>query len=462
MSDNINPIISPIIAPIIGSIIRPVIGSVGDDPSFYAPLVSDLLLVYGTGTATFTRSTTGTVKDYQDNVVTCAINEARFQGARRISEGVWSDKDPGGSTLTTLEGILIEEERENELTYSEAIDNATGGWVESNITATLNNASSPDTLTTATKIVPDTGTGTRGFNKTISTLSDNVNTSASIFIKKIDYQWCRLLTRSKNNTLVATYFDLVNGTVGTAGHSSYKIEEFNNDWYRVSVVFDSESGATSPSMFIRLADGDNDSNATGDGSKYNLFWGTQVEEGNFTTSYIKTVASTVTRTRDTLTYPSDLNIKPNTGTIICDYRILGIDPSTAPAMVSVSDTGTTNYISLWGSNTTFKQRLTLVSGGVTEASIDAGNNTVVPNTHQSVGTTYTIDDVDLFLDGALVGSDTSADMPLAFDIIRIGDSGAGIAFFNGTIKEVTIYKKKLDDAAAKTATVWNPWDTWGS
>jgi hypothetical protein len=86
--------------------------------SFFAPLTSSLSLSKGTGVATFTRATTATVMGYAPTAVagdaqvllTCAAGEARFEGARRVSQGVWSEVLSDGTAIpaATLKGYLAE------------------------------------------------------------------------------------------------------------------------------------------------------------------------------------------------------------------------------------------------------------------------------------------------------------------------------------------------------------------
>lgn len=75
--------------------------------SFFAPLTSSLALTRGTGVATFARATAATVMGFAADalpgdaqvLLTVAAGEARFTGARRISQGVWSDYYADGTLI---------------------------------------------------------------------------------------------------------------------------------------------------------------------------------------------------------------------------------------------------------------------------------------------------------------------------------------------------------------------------
>lgn len=75
--------------------------------SLFAPLTSSLILSKGTGSATFTRASSATCWGYAPTansgdaqvLLVCASGEARFTGARRISQGVWSDYYADGTLI---------------------------------------------------------------------------------------------------------------------------------------------------------------------------------------------------------------------------------------------------------------------------------------------------------------------------------------------------------------------------
>lgn len=89
-----------------------------DGAPFYAPRTSSITQTRGSGTPTITRATTATVMGYApaavladgQTLLTVASGELRFQGARRISEGVWSTVDANGVPIpaATLDGSVVE------------------------------------------------------------------------------------------------------------------------------------------------------------------------------------------------------------------------------------------------------------------------------------------------------------------------------------------------------------------
>lgn len=100
------------------------------DYSLFLPLRKDLLAVGGVVNPTFTRATAAAVQAYNASDtssaslswVQVAVAEARFQGARRVSAGVWSDTFADGVPIpeSTLKGYLSEGQRTQYLGVTEA------------------------------------------------------------------------------------------------------------------------------------------------------------------------------------------------------------------------------------------------------------------------------------------------------------------------------------------------------
>jgi len=137
--------------------------------SFRAPLISTLVPESsgGSATPTFTRATAATVMGYASDAVagasqvllTVASGEARFAGARRVSEGVWSPLLSDGTAIPAAEllGYLAEGARTNRCLQSQTLGTT---WVASNITVANDQVVAPDGTTTAESLTASAGNGT--------------------------------------------------------------------------------------------------------------------------------------------------------------------------------------------------------------------------------------------------------------------------------------------------------------
>ena len=346
--------------------------------------------------------------------------------------------------LTTLKGVLIEEQRENVIDYSQILDNATGGWTETNITPTLNNALSPDGInSTATKITPDGvgGAEEKSISKAIAGLTNSTVYTFSVFVKKSGFTWVYLDITDKDGTNTTSWFDLDTPTEVTNNNDSSRIETFGSSWYRISCAQSVATGVSNPIFKIGFASADNTSTATGDGTIYNLFWGAQVEAGLMATSYIASENTTPSRIKDVLYYPATNNVNETEGSMVCDFKALGFDASATPRLLTINDNSTVDEIYFELSSATALDYK--VCAGSTDY-VDITDSTVTANTDESAGAVYKSSYNNLWLDGTASTADTSATIPTGLTHILIGsDLTGGTNQFNGCIKEVKIYKKRL-------------------
>ena len=232
---------------------------------------------------TFTRGSIGTYFGSDGLMRTAGVNEPRF------------DHDPiTGQSL----GLLIEESRQNLLTYSEDFSNAV--WIKSSSTIQQNLITAPDGNTTADKLVENSSTGNKEVTQGSITFTSGTSLTFSCFVKAGE----RTLFRFAGTTGffasgTNAYFNLSNGTVSstTGGVTSASIIPYPNNWYRcVATMLPTSSGTGN--VYITLVRSGTTSNYGGDGTSGIYIWGAQLELGSFPTSYIPTTASTVTRSAD--------------------------------------------------------------------------------------------------------------------------------------------------------------------
>jgi hypothetical protein len=235
---------------------------------------------------TFTRASVGTFVNENGLVATAASGAARF------------DHDPvTGKCL----GLLVEEARTNLLRYSEQFDNA--AWSKLNTTIGANAVASPDgTLTADTFVESTDGSNQQHYINQVYSVTSGTSYTYTVFAKYVSRQWL-VLTGNRNNW--QAYFDIQNGVVGNKGSlaSSSSITALANGWYRcsVTVVADSTIGVAFQ-IYAATANGTTRTPVyIGTGANAFYIWGAQLEAGAFPTSYIPTVASTVTRAADVAT-----------------------------------------------------------------------------------------------------------------------------------------------------------------
>ena len=227
----------------------------------------------------YTPTTTVAITNYIPVLQTAASGIARF------------DNNP--TTRESL-GLLIEESRVNLLTYSSDFTNAAWGKTNATITAAANVA--PDGTQTCSLIVPSITSSIHRISSTATVVASTVYTY-SLYAKAQGYRYLYINgVASPNQGQVC--FDLQAGTVAATANGTGSIVSVGNGWYRCFVTATSNSTSALTFAAVNNSGVASDTTFTGDGWSGIYIWGAQLEAGAFATSYIPTVASTVTRAAD--------------------------------------------------------------------------------------------------------------------------------------------------------------------
>ena len=246
---------------------------------------------------TFSRTNpTATYVDDNGLIVAAGADEPRF------------DHDP--TTGESL-GLLVEEQRVNELEYGETFNTAWShiGFTSNAVDSTYIN---PTGGTGAKKLIEETGnsSGQKVLYRDITVSSNNAVYTHSCFVKPIGDRNIQLTIHnagspassfSANFNLAAETADST-GSGGGASLDDYGVIPYPNGWYRVYVTGNTSSNNSTGTLLrfhIRICNDSYTTNYTGDGSSGLYVYGGQMELGAFPTSLIKnSTNSDVTRSPD--------------------------------------------------------------------------------------------------------------------------------------------------------------------
>jgi hypothetical protein len=334
-------------------------------------------------------------------------------------------------------GLLIEEQRVNLLLRSEEFDNA--GWTKIAATATANATTSPDGTANADRLTAD---GTLASHQ----MQQNVAFTAAA------YTFSVYAKRDTNNFLQLRFgaaaiaagtgfanFDLNAGRVGTIGPglSAASITPAGNGWYRCTITGTTLAVTTNVAFFIVTS-------ATAVTNEVNtlttavFLYGAQTELGAFSTSYIPTVASTVTRATDSVTITgTNFSSWYNTSEGTMVFSGDSFRGTAGSARTFQFDDGTAdNNIRAAGQST-----LQVIDATVTQVNI--GGVPLIPfdGTVFKFASAYKLNDFATVTTGA-VTTDTSGTVP-AINQLQLGRSIATGNTLNGHIRTFTFYPQRL-------------------
>ena len=195
--------------------------------------------------------------------------------------------------------LLLEPQRSNLITQSEYFGSA--DWSKQNsIRVNTNSHLSPEGIQNATELDGFDSSNFQSVTQYI-TLSDGTYTF-SVFLKKTT----GALTHYPAVVMGSIYkYVIINSTTGTYAEAtgtndndSVTIESWDDNWWRVSLTNTLSAGAQRFAIYPSLSA--NGTSITTSASGANVFFGAQVEQGSYPTSYIPTHGNIVTRSLDAM------------------------------------------------------------------------------------------------------------------------------------------------------------------
>lgn len=362
------------------------------------------------------------------------------------------------ATSLTPKGLLIEEQRSNLLLRSQEFNTTwtpTRATVGSDVTAT----NAPDGSTSADKIIEDnTASDTHYIGQTYTFTGVQTHTF-SVFLKAGERTWARLnMGTAAFSGDKGAYFNLSNGTVGTVdAGTTASIESSGNGWYRCRITATSITGGLTASYRIFVSAGDGVISYTGNGTSGIYVWGAQLEAGSFATSYIPTVASSVTRSGDAVSFGvSQFPYSSTSGTVIASSSSFGVAGSYRNVLImrntatSVADrlpdmslaVGTGGGPGAFRIDT-FNASVNIATLGTTSAFVQSAN--------YNIGYVYAENDFAAYGNGISAGTDSSGALPSGINTLEIGNR-VGVGQLCGYIRQITYIPRRISNAELVTKT----------
>lgn len=369
---------------------------------------------------TFGRSSVATYDGPDGLVKTAAANEARFA----------FDSD----TRKPL-GLLIEQASTNLVPYSEDFGNAAWTKVGSTtVTVGTSDTTAPDGTNGASKI---TSASEQGITVT-ATATNGQMFCVSIWVKAGTATQYRHRDQGNDHHLD------VNLTTGVVSVSDAGVVggaiKYRDGWWRVWMVY--AAGVGNVSINARPSDS---------GTTNFYLWGSQIEQVDTLTSYIKTTGATASRVADSAIV-SGTNFStwfnPREGAFVA--TVAARAGSAANRAIFSANDGTTNerYSGYFQDSAAADGAYFVVTdNSVAQASIATANSLA---TGKACGCAYALNDFSVVCAGGTAVVDTAGTLPSP-NRLEIG-THAGAAHLNGTLARLAYFPKRLADAELQTLT----------
>ena len=319
---------------------------------------------------------------------------------------------------------LFEPQSTNLIPYSEDFTQ----WNKSNaslINTITSTVVSPDGVSYANKLYP-IGSATSSF--IIQGVSGN---SFSVFVKKGERRWVLVYGGFSNSNV---WFDSENGVFGNVlSEATATVESFGNDWYRIKILW------TQNSSHIRIynTDSGTSTQSTGNGTDGLYIWGAQSEVQSFSTSYIPTNGSTVTRLQDAANGAGSSDLINSTEGVLY-VEIAALANQLTHRRISISD-GTLSNLVYISFDTASNRILANANGKIMIYTVSDETE------FQKIAVYYNTTAPKLFVNGVLRETETAMNAITGLSELAF-DNGVGSGNFFGKTKCVAVFKEALTDA----------------
>ena len=310
--------------------------------------------------------------------------------------------------------LLLEPSRTNLFPYSEDFSDAS--WSKQNVSLTSNYELSPSGNLTADRVIT-TNTGVDLYQD-ISVV-ENTSYQLTFYAKLRD-----------GEDIQARFYDLSNSS--NISYVNYSSQLSDNEWKRVEIEVTTPLGCTSLRVWLVAL-----TSTVIDVS----YWGAQLEEGSYATSYIPTQGSSVTRLADVCsqTVPSGI-IGQTEGTMYFQTNKLF---SSGTRSIALAYTSGSSYYQIY--LTSSNQIRVDVNG-----SLLVITSAINLNILNKIAFAYKSGENILYVNGVELASSTSTTIPTSLNDFYLGNSLGNEQ--SGSYKDFKLYNTRLSNAELQALT----------
>ncbi len=252
---------------------------------------------------------------FRNSKMSKALNFTRASTASDTLGGVITNYAIDIPRMNRTNGILLEDQRTNNLLWSEDVTNAVWGVSSMGISGTT--TISPDGVSLMRKIIPSAALSSHLIFQNSNVVSGSQYT-LSLYVKSAGYNYIQIAgSTGFNTTDLWVNFDLsagvASGNGAGAAAGTYGVENIGSGIYRVWVSASCTSSNAAGRLLISPLDANTLSRLpsyTADGTSGVFIWGAQFGVGNTPSTYIKTTTTTMTRAADFLKAKNSYRTNP--------------------------------------------------------------------------------------------------------------------------------------------------------
>jgi len=367
----------------------------------------------------------GTAYGVLPNVANADFAFVRGSTATRInSDGLLESEVTNVPRLDYTDGscptLLTEPEITNLVTYSEGFTDT--DWSKANSTVTANATIDPQG-------------GNNGLLVSLNTSQAYLNQAVSFLVEPTTFS-----VYLKSPTVAGTYS--LNWYASSGGGHHRELVNVTTEWKRFEINF-TPTGLGSRFIYI----GDN-RGGLGETLSSVYAWGAQVESSPKATSYIKTEASTVTRSADTGVISGDLSSYLNSSEGVLEIKAKALFNGGNDVRIAVSDGTTANRINLaWGTGTSSMSIVMIANGSNV---FDGGTVGFKNFTHdQTQMATFKIKwksgDIQVKVNDTIVLTQADTFTMVGLDQVSLGKGYGGSGnSFEGNVQYIKVYDSATD------------------
>jgi hypothetical protein len=384
--------------------------------------------VTGQNLITFTRASSATYIDSTGKLQTAATDAPRF------------DHNPlTGESL----GLLVEEARTNLVLQSEEFDNAV--WFLTSATLNANAIAAPNGTLTAAQLTEAATTANHEVAQAFISPVANAIYTLSCYLKASTSTTCGIrFSTGLNGVSIICSVDLTAQTAAvTTGTGTAIIANVGSGWFRVSLTATASGtpSTTYVNIFRSLGTAGSIANSI-------YFWGSQLEQGAFATSYIPTTTAAATRAADVASITGGAFsswYRQDEGTFYTENRIGGFQTNNYPNAFSANDSTGNNIIQNYRLDYAIRYTYDVVTGGVAQTGFNQ-SPTIAAGAVAKMATAVATNNGILVVNGIEQGADTSLTMPTGINRLQIPGGG------DMTIRRLTYFPSRLPNTTLQRIT----------